>query len=108
MLQRFTITISLEVSRDKQTLSVAMLYMVIVLFVLKPTKTPATELIDGVEISCDRSDPWRGSSSVPCFCGDGEKPFVQRGSDLNSFVLFIQILTGACAAGWKETLKCVV
>lgn len=38
MLQIFTITISLEVSRDKQTLSVAMSYMVIVLFVLKPTK----------------------------------------------------------------------
>lgn len=61
MLHKITITISLEVSRDKQTLSVAMLYMVIVLFVLKPHKNSATKLIDEAEFSCDRSDPWRGS-----------------------------------------------
>lgn len=58
MLREITITISLEVSRDKQTLSVAMLYMVIVLLV---HKNSATKLIDEAEFSCDRSDPWRGS-----------------------------------------------
>lgn len=45
----------------------------------------------------------------PASAGMEEKPFVRRGgSDLNSFVLFIQILTGACAPSSKGALKCAV
>lgn len=61
MLPKSTISISLAVSGDKQTLSIAVSYTAIVLFCVEIHKKPTTMLIDEAEFPCDGSDPWRGS-----------------------------------------------